>query len=111
MPPSSRLLNGAGDVGKHRVAVRADQADGADHDDEDRRDQDCVFGNILTILIEEQAAKRTSHGGRLLLLTGRFSGTQLMSHTEHTHFKIKNVIHCTALSLPLCAMPRQVAIR
>ena len=63
-----RLLNGAGDVGEDGVAVRPNQTDGADHDDENYGDHHCIFGNVLAILIDEQTTKRTTPGGVLSLL-------------------------------------------
>jgi len=50
------LLDSTGDVGEYSVRVIADQSNRSDDDDENHRDHDGVFGNVLTVFVRPNSA-------------------------------------------------------
>ena len=48
---SSPLLNGAANLRKDVVGIGSDEADRAHDNDENYSQHDCIFGNVLAVLI------------------------------------------------------------
>jgi len=59
---SSELLDGTADRRKNVVSVTAYQSYGSHYNDEDYRQHNCVFGNILTLFLAPQTACNAQHG-------------------------------------------------
>jgi hypothetical protein len=50
-----------GGTGKHRIRVGAHQTDGTNDQDEDNRQHDCKFGDVLPGVIIPESTKWISH--------------------------------------------------
>ena len=57
----SVLLDGAGYLGESVIGIRADQTDGADHQNQDYREHHCILGNVLAPIVCPELGEETAH--------------------------------------------------